>query len=232
ARTAWEKIDIERGNKEGTYFISLSKKDETHRFACIPVIASNDYKGAVKEYERLHQIYKAKEESRHQQDAKKQRQMEAKQEKFEKEQLINQRIAEQARKRASALYETENLVFRTFQVTNFGIWNSDAPNLLPQGQMIAANYVDENGTAVKMTKAFLVEKNKNALFAYQNPSSLQFNPDSDNMLIGITVENLICFVNYTNFKFIDRKSKSHTLQLKVINEKAKSSDDILQLLHI
>jgi hypothetical protein len=232
ALTAWEGISIERGNKEGSYFITLSKKEENHQFACIPVIAASDFKAAQKEYERLLSIYKTKLDGKNQQETKKQGALAAKQEKFEKELKIKQAIAEQARKRASAVYETENLVLRTFQVTNFGIWNSDAPNLMPQGQLIAANYIDESGAKVKISKAFLVERNKNALFAYQNPSQLQFNPDSENMLIGITEGNLICYVHYANFKSIDRNSKSNTLQLKIINAKATSSNEILQLLDI
>lgn len=230
ARTIWENAAIARGTKEGKYLITLSKGEESHSFNCVPVVAEKDYQAAVVEYEKLFSQYKDKESRKLKKQDEKQKLLEAKQEKFEKEQLERQRRENEALKRFSEIYETERTVFRTFEISQFGIWNSDAPSLLPSGQSILASYINENGESIKMNRIFLVEKNKNALFAYADPAKLQFNPESDNILIGITENNKVCVFDQNSFKNLKRADKNQILRMKVSNERTKTVSDVIKLL--
>lgn len=232
ARIAWENATIARGTKEGEYLITLNKGGEHHSFNCIPVVAEKDYQTARAQYEKLFIQYKEKERSRLKKEEEKEKNMLDKQEKFEKELFEKQRRQTEELRRISEIYQTEKTVIRTFEISQFGIWNSDCPHLLPKGQSILASYTNERGESIKIQKIFLVERNKNALFAYSNPEKLQFDPMSENILIAITDENRVCVFDHNDFKDMDTKAKSQTIRMRGSSHQIKTVNDIIRLLDV
>ena len=232
ARTAWENASIARGTQEGKYLITLIKGEEHRSFNCIPVVTEKDYHAAKAKYEELFLQYKDKEKRRLKKEEEKEKNMADKLEKFEKELFEKQRRQTEELRRISKIYQTEKTVIRTFEISQFGIWNSDCPHLLPKGQSILASYTNERGESIKIQKIFLVEKNKNALFAYSHPEKVQFDPKSDNILIAITDENRVCVFDQNAFKNLDKEAKSQTLKMRVSSHQIKTVNDIIRLLNV
>jgi hypothetical protein len=71
-------------------------------------------------------------------------------------------------------FTSEAIVMRVFSVSNFGIFNSDCPNSLPQGASINPIYV-ANDKPITPNTIYLICHNKNLVYNLQY-GTLKFNP--------------------------------------------------------
>lgn len=76
-------------------------------------------------------------------------------------------------------------IVNVFQISNFGMWNCDAPKKLPQG-MLADNvaFVDSltGDTIDYKGSRYLSENDKQLMFTYYNDAKFSYNPKSDNLI--------------------------------------------------
>jgi len=152
---------------------------------------------------------------------------------------LNDTLAERARQSriASGLQaSTESMVMREFIVADFGIWNSDCPEALPEEWTMFAKVTDgATGKALDAMKIYLVEKGRNALFTYSasDMNKFQFNPNAENMLWAITREGKLAIVSVDDFKNMAGSSKKEaTFKFTVSSNPVKTPDEARKLLGV
>mgnify|MGYP003686756489 CR=1 FL=1 len=122
--------------------------------------------------------------------------------------------------------ETRTRLIRSFQISSFGMYNSDCPANLPEGPIFAAGFKATDDDSLKHHYAYLVEKNTKRFFTFypQNYSNFRCNPKSDNTIIILTDSNRIYTCNNEGFEGVGVKS-SHEFELgfKEINSESELS---------
>jgi hypothetical protein len=69
-------------------------------------------------------------------------------------------------------------VVRIFQISNFGIYNSDCPNSLPIGETLNPIYlVNQNTPLLNVTSTYLICNNRNLVYNLNPKEPLRFNPN-------------------------------------------------------
>lgn len=119
-------------------------------------------------------------------------------------------------------------ILRSLEVNNFGFVNVDKPIDYPQGAVIKAKYVDENGKKISLKQVVLIEKGRNALYRYKK--EIKFNPNNDNLLWGITKEGKLAYFTNENFKSLNKTTEKVTLKMNVHSSVLNSYDEIISVL--
>ena len=139
-------------------------------------------------------------------------------------QTLNQnRIIELNSRTVDLSHVVENTITRTFQIGNFGIWNSDCPQKLPKEAIVKADFVDESGTPLMFNRMYLVLKGKNiviTLYPEVFRKGIPHNPNDECMLWAVTpdLKNVAVF-NTSQFKAINKSHKTHTFNMKLVSSK-------------
>lgn len=224
----WDDVSIKRGTKENQYNITFVKENKSYTFECFPVVEANDFSKAMKDYEIRFNTYRVKLSQ-----LEKQKQIEQ-----EKLAAIQNRFREQVAKRDSIrqtnafimmeVSKTEQVMYRSFQINELGIFNSDCPLNLPSGQNLMASYYDENNQKLDVRRVYLLDKKRNGVFTYSRPGNIQFNPSSENFLIGITASREIVVFKKGEFSKIKPESKEFKFKM----EKLTSINDPAELMEI
>jgi hypothetical protein len=122
--------------------------------------------------------------------------------------------------------KTRTKLIRSFQISSFGMFNSDCPANLPEGPMFVADFKATDGDSLKHNYAYLVEKNTKRLFTYypQTYSSFRCNPKSENMIVILTDSNRIYACNNEAFKGVAEKvTHKFDLDFKEIDSESELS---------
>jgi hypothetical protein len=119
-------------------------------------------------------------------------------------------------------------IMRTLEVNQFGVVNLDWPHMYPQGAKVTASFVDENGNALNLKQLVLVELGINALYRYT--TTVYFNPDSQNILWGLTEDGKLAYFTVSDFKNLEARSEKVVFKMRVHPEELKTYDDIMNVL--
>jgi hypothetical protein len=122
----------------------------------------------------------------------------------------------------------EEKIIRTLTINNFGFVNCDYPTSYPSGAEINPEYVDENDQPISLNNVVLVDKNTNALFRYTK--KVKFNPNTENILWGLTVDNKIAFLKGNDFSTIKNTTEKQKVRMHVSKGNLKTYDDIANVL--
>jgi hypothetical protein len=147
------------------------------------------------------------------------------------EKMIKFRAAEMERKSSLRAYQSLNLqasetektrarLIRSFQISSFGMYNSDCPANLPEGPIFAANFKASDSDSLKHHYAYLVEKNTKRLFTFYpaNYSNFRCDPKSNNMIVILTDSNRLYACDSNAFKGVgNRPSHEFELSFKEID---------------
>ena len=97
--------------------------------------------------------------------------------------------------------ETEAMIFREFQINQFGIWNCDRPILKEMPHIVEARFTEENAE-FKLTQSFyLVDINLNAVYKfYSHVPNVTCDVASENLIWMIKNENEILIVTKAEFE--------------------------------
>lgn len=234
AETVWENVDIAKGGKKGSYNIKFSDRKHSVEYITYPVFKNEDYQNAMNIYEKKYAEYASKLKQRKEEEKIKQEEYKKR---MEEEIALQKRIRKEYvenLKKMELAASTSDMVFRVFQVSGFGVWNCDMPQKLPQGQTLMARFVDKNGKGLVIECAYLVERDRNALFTYYygNFSNLRFNPSKNNMIWGITKDNKLAVFYEDDFKNIPKSSRQYDFKMTIIDRELKTADDVKKELNV
>lgn len=234
AKTEWEEVNLEKIEGTTNYKITFSNSKDKFTVTATPAFAEKDYAEAKKVYDEKFKQYQQGLTQRKTEEERKRTDLEARAKELE-EQM--RREVEEQKKRIreyEANMQQSQLFYRTFTVSNFGIWNCDQPQNLPSGAVIAANFTDQQGKKLDLQYAYLVEKGRNLMFTYypNKLTSFRYNPNKQNMVWAITNSGKVCVMSADKFKTAAKQSGSVDFALEVIDRKFNSSDEIKQYLEI
>ena len=119
-------------------------------------------------------------------------------------------------------------IMRTLEVNQFGLVNLDYPHVYPKGAKLDASFVDENGKALDLKQVVLVEMGVNALYRYTK--TIHFNPESQNVLWGLTEDNKLAYFTIEDFKALKARSGEVVFKMRVHPEELKTYDEIMAVL--
>jgi hypothetical protein len=119
-------------------------------------------------------------------------------------------------------------IIRTLEINEFGFVNCDYPTSYPTGGTVIPSYIDENGARVTLPKVVLVDKGTNALFRYTKKAT--YNPNSKNVLWGLTKENKLVYFKEADFAQLSKTNNNQDITMHVYDGELKSYSDIMKLL--
>ena len=125
------------------------------------------------------------------------------------------------------------LVARAFEVTRFGTWNCDSPVSKPSGAKVNASFADNVGVNLGLHNVNLIEKNKNAVFTYDESqfNNFKFNPEEENTIVAFTANNDIAIIKPLYFKNMS-KEKKHQFEMEIIDIKAMTVKNVKEKLNL
>ena len=119
-------------------------------------------------------------------------------------------------------------IMRTLEVNQFGVVNLDYPHVYPKGAKVEASFVDDNGNPIVLKQVVLVELGVNALYRYTK--TVHFNPESQNILWGMTEDGKLAYFRVSDFKNLKERSGKVVFKMRVHPEDLKTYDDIMNVL--
>jgi len=234
AMKEWDDVKIQRHPDGVHYLITFSNPGETHVFKVQPVFNGVDYAHAKSMYEEKLKSYEAGLSSGRLAAVSRKRKMDS----LYTSQYNNMQSANSSARNLmrsnSEKQAAENLVFRQFTLSRFGVWNSDCPQSLPQGKLIIARFTDMKSKRFEFDHVYLVEKGSRALYNYYPDKfeKFSYNPKSKNMLWAVTKESKLAVFGTEEFEKIKNDKDSSLFKMKVIEKKVSSPAEIRQLLGI
>ncbi len=230
AKITWDAASVKKGKESGTYILTFTKGKDDYSFLTRPVVSEKDFPKAKEVYERKFVEYEKTLEKRKEDEAKKQKELEEEYARLNAEreaQILEtkKRIAAETG-RIIASGQTREIIYRSCMVSSFGIWNSDCPQNMPKGLIVSATFSDKNNKAVAMQSLFLVEKGKNAVYSYYSYDRFQFNPNVENILLGVTTDNKIAIFKAEDFAALGKIGSSCNFKMDVLQKKFENMDDV------
>jgi hypothetical protein len=238
AKITWDYASVKKGKEQGTYLLTFRKGKDEYSFLTRPVVGEKDYPKAIEQYNKKFEEYEQTLAKRKEDEEKKRKELEVEFAKLTAERnaqitAIQQRMAAESSQR-SAANATTDIIYRSFMVSSFGIWNSDCPQNLPKGLMVSAKFTDKNNQELVFNTLYLVEKGKNAAYSLMNYdySKFTFNPESENLLLGVTKDNKIAVFKPEDFAALGKIGASCNFKMNVLKENFKNSDEVKSYLEI
>lgn len=171
----WNNADISAGPQKGkNYILTLKNKTRLEKLIVYPVLTGEDYVKAADVYEKKFSEYNVLLDKRLADEKKLKEEMAAKQKAYIEEQkkLSAELLKEQIRIRREMEaqyanqakdFKMQQTVTRVFNVSNFGIYNSDCPRSMPHGPTIEPRYAS-NSVPIDPTAVYLVDAGRNLVF--------------------------------------------------------------------
>ncbi len=232
SKITWDAASVKKGKQKGTYILTFIKGKDEFSFLTRPVVSEKDYSKAVELYNNKFDEYENALAKRKVDEAQKERELKAEYDKLNAERLgqiaeIQQRMASVSAQQI-AINATTDIIYRSFMVSSFGIWNSDCPQNMPKGLMVSATFIDKNNKELTFNTLYLVEKGKNAAYSLTNYdySRFQFNPESENLLLGVTKDNKIALFKPEDFAALGKIGSSCKFKMQVLDKPFKNIDEV------
>ncbi len=238
SKITWDAASVSKGKEKGTYILTFIKGKDEYSFLTRPVVGEKDYPKAVEQYNKKFEEYEKTLAKRKEDEEKKRKELEAEYAKLNAER--NAQIAEIQKRMSSesaqriATNETTGIIYRSFMVSSFGIWNSDCPQNMPKGLMVSATFTDKNNKQLVFNTLYLVEKGKNAVYSLMNYdySRFQFNPNSENLLLGVTNDNKIAVFKPEDFAALGKIGSSCRFKMNILEKNFKNIDEVKAYIEI
>ncbi len=228
ANLVWDNAILERTSTLGKYKVTFVRGDKRYLVMASVVVSSMD-KPEINA-DKMDQAYKQKQKEKTEREEASDQKIQAEVKTFERIAGYYRMKEELDMKRAQAVEKSEEVVYRTFQVSQFAIYNSDCASTLPLGQLVHAEFRARTGEPISVAAVYLVENGKNALYSLGIPKTFSFNPNSDNLLIVITKDNSLAWFSKEDFKSIARGDKSVIFKLNTKRQLKYTPEDINKLI--
>jgi hypothetical protein len=230
----WSSAIVSAGPQKGkNYLLTLKYKSREEKLVVYPVLTGEDYEKAAEVYEKKFADYGNLLEKREADEKKLKEEMIAKQKAYVEEQkkLSAELLKEQIRIRRDMEAKLANMnkdaaaqitVTRVFNVSNFGIYNSDCPRSMPHGPTIEPRYAS-NSVPLDPTWVYLVDAGRNIVYNMSsNPYRFMYSEKSRYTLCIVSGGNVyVCTKDEFSEAVKDGKAKFNLTQLSAeadINE--------------
>lgn len=224
----WEDVSIERNRDGVSYTVTFTHGPKTSTYITDVVVNESDYAAAKKVYDEKYAAYQAALKAINDKDAATNKALEAKLMNADGKRIFDNDAALKAalarRAMANASSEKEDMVVREFVIEDFGIWNSDCPSSLPEGEPMFVKLLDSRTKkALVVNHVILVEKGKNAIYTYyaRDLAQFQFSPNSENLLWAVTQDGKLAVCSNDDLQNIVGKKEAN-LTMTVSAEELKS----------
>lgn len=241
----WSSATISQGPQKGkNYILTLALRNRVEKLVVYPVLNDADYATAMSSYEKKFEDYNKLLAKKEAEELKLKQEMEAKQKALieERKQLSEQALREKIRLQKQQEEERNEQyaglnngqkVIRTFQVNNFGVYNSDCPKLMPSGGQLKVIYaLNEKDVPLQPLMVYMVEHGSNKLFTYDNKSfyDLKYDTDKDYTVCVVSKGNLYI---YPKEKFREAvENKTRKLYVTPLPDGANDVSDLRRALEI
>lgn len=182
ADITWSSAEVSEGPIKGkNYLLTLKLRERIEKLIVYPALSGADYDKALKSYESKFNEYKTAVAKREAEEKRLKEEFEIKQAAFAAEQkrLTDEMVKERIRwkkeqedelNRQFQSISNQEKVTRIFNVTSFGICNSDCPTSMPQGEKMNPIFViNNNDSFIRAEKTYLVCHSKNVVYNFYNP---------------------------------------------------------------
>ena len=239
----WEDISLSEKEKGKSYYLTLFKGSAKKTFSVFPIFEGADYKKAFEEFKQNFSMYEKEldkriaEEEKVKEKLKKQMDLyetalateSSRKAAFEINQAAYFAKVKEAQKNNAGI----QVVARAFEVTRFGTWNCDSPVAKPSGNKVNASFSDNNGINLGLHNVNLIEKNKNAVFTYNESqfNAFKFNPKEENTIVAFTSNNEIAIIKPIYFKNIPKENK-HQFKMEIIDVNSMTVKNVKEILNL
>lgn len=239
----WNDIQISQGPAKGkNYLLTLVQGRRTEKLIVYPVLSGSDFEKAENLFEKNLEIYNGLREKREAEEKRLIAEMEAKQKTYMQELAAKQKQYDEmialtrANRNSEAMNDLTNnynkLNFeakarRIFNISSFGIYNSDCAVPLPSSNNIAPIFISSvQSKPLAPHQVFLVDHNSKTVrtFTSNDLGSVGFNPASENSFV-VFVKNRIYLCERASFK----SSTENNSNKFTVKELPESSDNLSDL---
>lgn len=187
----WSSADISEGPQKGkNYLLTLKLRQRVEKLIVYPVLSGADFEAASKKYEDKFEKYQSLLAKREADEKKLREEMEAKQAAYmaQQKKLQDDELKERIRIQQSQMESVNSqiksggvvaAISRVFNISNFGIFNSDCGRPFPNGQVVSPVFVlSQEGAPIIPNTVYLIETNRNIVFNLSKAemNNLSFDP--------------------------------------------------------
>ena len=232
---AWEDVLLKEKVAGVNYDLTLSKGDARYTWVVYPVFEGEDLETAMDVFRKKNEAYKEKLKARKEEEKIARELYEARKAAYKAQQAAHlERLKERARQYAEAerllekRFMTMQKAIRAFAITQFGSWNCDSPVPRPRGTTVSASFTDEDGNELVFGNVYLLQPRRNSMFPCNH--YVAFNPNRENVLLGVTSDNRLAVFSADRFK--DIKDGKYTFKMKVLEKQLSTVEEIKNALAI
>jgi len=188
----WNSALVSEGPQKGkNYLLTLKTRNRMEKLVVYPVLCEADYDKAIAGYEKKFEEYNKFVAENRAEEERLKKEMEAKQKAFTEEQkkltaeLLREKVRMQQQQETQlaeqfATMGNQQKVMRLFQVSNFGIYNSDCPKTLPDKEIIVTYALNETELPITPLTVYVVEHGgRNIVYTYDSKSFYNLKYDVD-----------------------------------------------------
>lgn len=216
AKRVWSDVKLEKDARKGNYRVRFIRPDREVVYVCSPVFEGDDYKKAMKVFERKQKEFEKQwqaSQARRKEALKKYvaDSLTAAARRIENEKLDRLNALIEARNREAGRLDSinnariqneaisrscSNLLTR-FTIDGFGVWNIDRP-LTPDDIPVAVIFKDSTGKEINLSRISMVYKGLNSILSFPD-NNLRLSKTSENMIMGVC-EGKFALVPYARMK--------------------------------
>ncbi len=225
----WDEAKIKEGTRKGeNYLLTLMKSSKKYEVIVYPVYEGKNYELAMKNYQEKFAKYNSISEKRKVDEQKIEQDFQAKIAMLKKQQETLEREWIAQENNNFKLMSNEEKVMRVFAINSFGVYNCDKPSVYPKGILCSAVLTNEKNIKIWCYDVFLVDKSRNGLFTYnKNPiAQFSYNPSVSNLLWTVDENGALYYLSPDEFKNIKTANGMQTFQLKKVEQKFKTIEEM------
>lgn len=235
AKVMWDDITMKRVPNSLNYEITFSNTTSNYVIEASPVFDTKEYAEAKKLYNEKFEAYESALATKKAEEAKLKADIEKRANEVRAAMQKEIEAQQQRQREYEASLSQTNLIYRTFTLNGFGIYNCDRPQVYPSGGNCNVQYADaQSKELLNATTVYLVEKGRNALFTFygEEGKKLKFDPSKENLIWIIDAQGRNSIVKPSAFDAATKGKKQATLDMEVLNGKFKSAEEIKAYLQI
>jgi hypothetical protein len=241
AEITWNSAEISEGPIKGkNYLLTLKTRDKTEKLIVYPVLKGKNFDDALKIYEAKFKEYQKDLAKKEANEKRLKEEFEAKQAVYiaEQKQLTDNLLKERIRIRNQQEKQINKqigsisnyaLVTRIFNVTQFGIYNSDCPTKLPNEEKLFVTFNTNKNGKITPKIIYLVSHDKNLVYTF-NQNFISYNKN-ENYSLCIATDDYIYHCDKNSLKKCLEKNQSEIPVIE-ISQNISNTNDFKKILGI
>ncbi len=236
----WSDVKVSEGPTKGkNYLLTLTYRKQVEKLIVYPVLSGNDLEKAEKKYQQKFKDYKGLVEKRNAEEKRLMAEMEAKQkiyladlkkkqEDYEKEKIkLLVAFKQNEQNQLATNFNTMSMqtkATRIFNVSSFGIYNSDCPRNQPSGKTVTPMFVvNEKGTLINPDLIYMIDHKTKTVYniAFNDGFKINYDPQND-YSICVFKQNKLYICTKDMFKTTANKDGNKF----TVNELPEGSDNL------